>query len=198
MRTPQRSRARGLLATAVITGAGLLVVAPGATSAPAPAPKSFFVGIWEGMYPNSVSLDNVEMGTGKACQLCHVDPNGGDNYNAYGWAIKVQMDAGKDAATAMGLVESMDSDGDAAGASNLAEIVVGTQPGWVPGPNNTHYDGSGPTATNQMPPAGILGELDPSLAGDVTNISATTGGSQSLSLAAARPSRPSPTCSSAA
>ena len=58
-------------------------------------------------------------------------------------------------------IESLDSDGDPGGTSNIDEIDADTQPGWTDGPNNTIYFDDGSTQTGQSAPAGILGNLDP-------------------------------------
>jgi hypothetical protein len=112
-------------------------------------------------YPGSQSDDNVLGGTGKSCQLCHRDSNGGDPYNAYGWDIKLKMDAGMSSSAAIVAIEAFDSDGDPGGTNNIDEINGGTQPGWTDGPNNTIYFDNGSTQTGQLPPSGILGDLDP-------------------------------------
>jgi hypothetical protein len=112
-------------------------------------------------YPSSQSDDNVLGGTGKTCQLCHRDSNGGEPWNGYGWDIKQLVDGGMSASDAMLAVEALDSDGDPGGTSNIDEINGGNQPGWTNGPNNTIFFDDGSTQTGQLPPSGILGDLDP-------------------------------------
>ncbi len=112
-------------------------------------------------YPSSQSLTNVTSGAGNSCQFCHQSSGGGDPYNAYGWALKGQIDGGASITTALQTVESLNSDGDPAGSSNLTEINANTQPGWRTGASNTIYFANGTTQTNQSPPTGILGSMDP-------------------------------------
>lgn len=119
----------------------------------------FYVGSWTAAYPTSSSLDHVLNGTGDSCQLCHRDGNGGNGWNAYGWEIKEIFNQTGDLDMAILDAEGVDSDGD--GNSNIDEIDADTQPGWTPGPNNTIFFNNGSTQTNQNPPAGILGDLDP-------------------------------------
>jgi parallel beta-helix repeat protein len=119
---------------------------------------------WQGRYgAASPSGDNAE------CQLCHVEANGGDPWNGYGWDI---LDALADPACdlnedgvvsndeAFFCVELDNSDGDGSEFDNVLEIGLGTQPGWTEGPFNTFYFSSGLTLTNQPPPDDI-GPLDP-------------------------------------
>ena len=121
-------------------------------------PKSSYGTAFTSAYPGSFSLSNVQTGTGKTCQLCHESSSGGDGYNAYGWALKIEIDGGSSTAAALATVEASDSDGD--GDSNIDEINASTQPGWTPGNNNTIFFDGGGTTLNQPPPGGILGALD--------------------------------------
>ena len=109
-----------------------------------------------------------DAGTNAACQLCHVNTNGGSPWNGYGWDIRDALaDPGCDLnlngvvsnAEAFFCVELDNSDGDGSGIDNITEIGLGTQPGWTEGPFNTHYSRSGTTEGN-LPPEGI-GPLDP-------------------------------------
>ena len=122
----------------------------------------FYLGTWQGIYPSSMSDDNVDNGTGASCQLCHRDDNGGDPFNAYGWELKEEFEILFDMSAAIVASASVDSDGD--GTSNGDEIAADTQPGWTDGANNTIYFEDGSTQSNQSPPGAILGDLDP--AGD--------------------------------
>ena len=126
----------------------------------------FFGTAWENTYPSSQSLANVDNGTGSTCALCHSDINGGDGWNLYGWQLRMltQTQIFEDA---LAMVEGSDGDGDPGATSNLAEITAHTQPGWTVGPNNTHYFSDGSTLPGQLPPPGILGDLDPSLDLDI-------------------------------
>jgi parallel beta-helix repeat protein len=109
-----------------------------------------------------------DAGTNAACQLCHVNTNGGSPWNGYGWDIRDALaDPGCDLnlngvvsnAEAFFCVELDNSDGDGSGIDNITEIGLGTQPGWTEGPFNTHYSRSGTTEGN-LPPEGI-GPVDP-------------------------------------
>jgi parallel beta-helix repeat protein len=119
---------------------------------------------WQSRYgATSPSGDNAE------CQLCHVEANGGDPWNGYGWDIDGALnDPGCDFNGSGGVsndeaffcVELLNSDQDGSDYDNVAEIGLGTQPGWTNGAFNTYYFRSGQTLTNQLPPEDI-GALDP-------------------------------------
>ncbi len=112
--------------------------------------------------------DTSASGDNAACQLCHVETNGGSPWNGYGWDIRDALaDPGCDLnangvvsnAEAFFCVELDNSDGDGSGFDNITEIGLSTQPGWTEGPFNTHYSRSGTTEGN-LPPGGI-GPIDP-------------------------------------
>ena len=153
MRTVRTARVPSFVAPAL----GLLALA---LASPASA-KSSYGGVWSGLYPNSLSDDNVVMGTGTSCQLCHSEVNGGDGYNGYGWDMRTFMQGGASISDAILMSEGLDSDADPTGSTNLVEIQSDTQPGWTDGNNNTIYFKDGSTTQNQPPPSGILGSLDP-------------------------------------
>jgi hypothetical protein len=163
MRTPPSPRliqaslrvVSGRVSTRLLLGL-VACLALGWTVAESSFPTDFFF-----TYPTSQSDDHVVGGTGQACQLCHRDPDGDEPWNGYGWDIKQMMDGGLTVQAAIPAVESMDSDGDPGGTSNLDEINAGHQPGWTNGPNNTVFFKNGSSQTGQLPPAGILGDLDP-------------------------------------
>ncbi len=119
-----------------------------------------FVTTWVGMYPDSTTDDHVVSGTGSACMICHWGPNGGPTWNAYGWRIRDNLNAGMAIADAISEAGTANTDGDPVGAAGLIEIGAGTQPGWTPGPNNTRFTPTTQTA-NQNPPSSSLGTLDP-------------------------------------
>lgn len=119
----------------------------------------FYLGTWQGVYPSSLSDDNVIGGTGSSCQLCHRDDNGNDPFNAYGWDLREEYEVLFDMPAAIAAVGGDDSDGD--GISNNDEIAADTQPGWTEGANNTIFFEDGSTQGGQSPPAAILGDLDP-------------------------------------
>ena len=119
---------------------------------------------WQSRYgASSPSGDNA------VCQLCHVDANGGNPWNGYGWDIGGALnDPGCDFNNNGGVsneeaffcVELLNSDGDGSEVDNVTEIGLGTQPGWTEGEFNTYFFKSGQTETNQVPPLDI-GPLDP-------------------------------------
>ena len=102
-------------------------------------------GTFRTTYPNSLSQD-------ASCQLCHMAPNGGDGWNAYGWSIRQGIkDNGLEIAAAIAAVEALDADGN--GVSNLDEINAGRLPGWTLGAVNTVYFKDNTTMVNQLPPS---------------------------------------------
>jgi hypothetical protein len=125
------------------------------------APKPSYIFDFDALYPVSQSDENVENGTGTVCQMCHQSTLGQDGWNPYGWSLRQLIDAGTDPIDAFTMVGTENADGDAGGASNEDEIAADTQPGWTTGSNNTIYFMDGSTLTNQRPPSGILGDLDP-------------------------------------
>ncbi|MFQ5804173.1 MAG: choice-of-anchor D domain-containing protein [Candidatus Methylomirabilales bacterium] len=145
----------------------MLFVALGVCIGAGPAmARGTFLSPWQSTYPASLSDDNVINGTGKSCQLCHRDSSGGDPWNGYGWDIKLGLDAGLSTADAITAIEALNSDMDPGNFENYnpgpgGEIDQNTQPGWTGGPNNTIYFKNGTTATGQLPPGNILGNLDP-------------------------------------
>ena len=120
-----------------------------------------YLNAWNARYPTSKSSQNVLLGTGAGCQLCHEFQTGDDFWNGYGRAVFMELNAGKNISQALAAVEGLNSDGDPSGATNLQEIQADSQPGWTDGPNNTLYDIGGAYKFNQTAPAGILGSLDP-------------------------------------
>jgi hypothetical protein len=123
------------------------------------------LGDWQGFYrPPSTSGDAA------ACQLCHVETNGGEPFNAYGWDILLALEDdfcdlseppdGVDNLEAFMCVELEDSDSDLAASDNLTEIDASTQPGWTHGESNTYHSTTAPPLVNQPPPDDI-GPLDP-------------------------------------
>jgi len=126
-------------------------------ASPAFALQSFLTQ-WQNIsYPSSSSDD-------AQCQLCHVNSNGGQPWNAYGWQIRAEYRSnGFDIAQAISnAAQPNNSDNDPCtpdanamppiSCDNLDEITAGTQPGWTIGENNTHYFSGGSTTTNNLPP----------------------------------------------
>jgi hypothetical protein len=156
--------ARVFLRTAVLA-VGCLAVAPSTALA--------FPNIandWEDYYGpggtsgiGSNSMINMNDATGSRCQVCHVESNGGEPWNAYGWALR-EAGAGGDAVAAFMAVEGEDSDGN--GDTNLEEIASDAQPGWTTtgnlafAPDGTEPipDGNIPGATPLDPPSDSDGD----------------------------------------
>ena len=119
---------------------------------------------WQDRYnPPSLSGDNAD------CQLCHVEANGGNPWNGYGWDLRDALaDLGCDLngngvvsnEEAFFCVELDNSDNDGSGVDNVTEIGLDTQPGWTNGPNNSYFFRSGEIALDNPPPSGI-GAVDP-------------------------------------
>ncbi|MBV7329393.1 hypothetical protein KFU94_14310 [Chloroflexi bacterium TSY] len=71
-------------------------------------------GTWRDTYPASLSSN-------ASCQLCHMNPTGGDGWNAYGWSIRQGIkESGLSIADAIAAAEALDADGN--GKTNLEEI----------------------------------------------------------------------------
>ncbi|NNF17424.1 MAG: multicopper oxidase domain-containing protein, partial [Gammaproteobacteria bacterium] len=77
---------------------------------------------------DSNTMDIMDAATGKRCQVCHRDRNGGSPWNAYGWSLR-QAGADTDAVAAFIAVEAQDADGNS--DTNLVEIMADAQPGWT-------------------------------------------------------------------
>jgi polyvinyl alcohol dehydrogenase (cytochrome) len=100
--------------------------------------------LWQAIYPASHTMTNLPV----ACNLCHISPGGGLNFNSYGTQIRAGLAQGLSFTLAVQAAESLASTS-ALGSSftNLQEITANSQPGW--------------TATSASLPAGIAGLLDP-------------------------------------
>jgi hypothetical protein len=116
---------------------------------------------WDVMYATRSASHSSAVG----CKLCHgAGVESAANVNAYGNALKplplptppqVRSAASIDARLLA--VEAMNSDGDPQGATNLEEILQGTQPGWT---------GSAPVTATLDPPPWRL---------SINNVSASEG-----------------------
>ena len=140
-----------------VSGIGALLAA--ATSCAFPQTLN----AWEDRYGAT-----SDSGLNAACQLCHVESNGGSPWNGYGWDIRDALaDPGCDLNSngvvsndeAFFCVEMDNSDNDGSGVDNVTETGLSTQPGWTAGPFNTHYSRTGAIDGN-LPPDDI-GQLDP-------------------------------------
>ncbi|MCF6281733.1 MAG: PKD domain-containing protein [Candidatus Polarisedimenticolaceae bacterium] len=151
------------------------LLTPLATLVSAPPAYAFnsILNNWIATYPASMTDENASA-AGSACALCHV-PGDYGQFNGYGWDLKVN---GRDFLA----VESLNSDSDPTGASNLEEINASTQPGWTIGANNA-INGGGVT-NSALPPSGITGELDPLAANQppITNPNGPYSGTEGVSL----------------
>ena len=91
----------------------------------------------------------------RGCQLCHVNLDGGEPWNLYGFEIRdnyIELFASNDIKGAIESIESNDSDSDPQGRSNLEEIQLNPDPGWSPGPTNTWIYKDGLAIEAQFPP----------------------------------------------
>jgi len=132
-----------------------------------------FLDAWQEIYEDS---NSDELG----CQLCHVNPAGGQPWNAYGANIRGVLSAlnalggspsTQDLEEAIENSESMNIDDDPSGGTVLDEINNHYQPGWTVGNNNTIFSKGAnnnsplvPTP-NQPPPQFSLDstQLDPAI-----------------------------------
>lgn len=89
---------------------------------------------WQDYYESSLSDDNLKKNKQNICLLCHIKPEGGEPWNAYGWTHK-NKNAIENPEEAFKKVEQDNSDSDKNGQSNIFEISKGSQPGW-----NKHKD----------------------------------------------------------
>ena len=124
--------------------------------------RSSYYTIWQELYPDSLTGQNIIDGRGRSCALCHELDNG-SAFNAYGWRMRMGMNDGLTADQAILAAEGYDSDVDPSQSENFSEIAVHTQPGWTDGPYNRIFFKEGAPLDNQLPPDRILGFLDPDL-----------------------------------
>jgi len=113
--------------SAVLLGFVLLLIAGGNSAIALP----IFLDEWRKVYPDSNS-DRTE------CQLCHLSESGDEPWNAYGFDIReeyIRLSRLNMRAAITG-VETINSDGDPEGLSNLMEIEQSLDPGWKLGDQN--------------------------------------------------------------
>ncbi len=108
---------------------------------------------WQDYYKNSLSDDKLKQAKKSICLLCHVKPEGGEPWNAYGWKLK-SRNVIEEPEKAFKSIEQDNSDLDRSGQSNIFEISKGSQPGWNKHENNWSYyrDGKREITT---PPEGL-------------------------------------------
>ena len=140
---------------ALVSTVGLIVACGSLAHA-----HSSYLSTWQSVYPSSSSDDIVISGTGSSCQLCHFTTGGGGNWNAYGWKMHLNIQAGQTVLNAIQNCGPLNSDLDPTSATNAVEIAQSAQPGWTPGPNNTEYLPSS-NIPGLNPPVNIGGALDP-------------------------------------
>lgn len=107
-----------------------------------------FLATWKRIYPDSSSSK-------RECQLCHQRKDGGDGWNAYGITIRfalLDIFGGFDIDAAIVEVQHENADLDSAGLTNLQEIEMGLDPGWVAGNNNEIVFKNFQILLNQPPP----------------------------------------------
>ena len=142
---------------------------------------------WEAWYGpgggaaiDSNSMIIMDTATGKRCQVCHRDRNGGSPWNAYGWAL-LQAGAGSDAIAAFVATEGTDSDGN--GDSNLVEITQDAQPGWTD-TGNVAFEANGTQSAIPDQDIPTASPLDPPPASAWACCFADTGGCSVLTESA--------------
>jgi cellulose 1,4-beta-cellobiosidase len=126
---------------------GALVSLAALTVCPPVHATKTFLSEWRATYPDSTSADNLE----SACALCHAGSTKDNAYNGYGWDFKQKN-------FSFSAIESLNSDDDPSGGSNLEEINADTQPGWTEGANNVINGGA--VSSNELPAEIIAGALD--------------------------------------
>ena len=155
-RAPRGGARRGIGASALVVGSlvTLLALPTVATG------RNSYLANWQVAYPSSLSDNNA------SCTLCHA-PGDTSMLNAYGY----QVQSNGTTTTAIAAIGGLNADGDAGGATNLAEINANAQPGWTAGATNVLYDvGTGSiVSTTELPPSGI-GLIDPTVAPTPTPI----------------------------
>jgi len=100
---------------------------------------SSFIDSWQSLYPNSTSASDLR------CQLCHLQRDGGEPWNAYGNDIRRIFNQDLDPNTrtieqAFRMSELLNSDQDSPAVNNIEEINSNQQPAWKPGRTNSAFD----------------------------------------------------------
>jgi len=71
--------------TGILTGVAVLWMVginPATNSTASALPP--FLNEWSDQYPDSLTDDNLNNGSGSFCQVCHAEPSGGGSWNGYG------------------------------------------------------------------------------------------------------------------
>lgn len=138
--------------------------------------QSSYLSTWSSTYPGSTSDNSA------SCQLCHAAST--SNLNPYGHELCIS-NAGSIGNRILS-VESINSDADPTGSTNITETNANTQPGWTPGNVNPTYSRNTCIATGvvEPPPGFISGNLDPASANmpPVANANGPYNGTVNISL----------------
>ncbi len=171
-----RSLPSRLVLVSALASLGVLTISPPVLA------KSSYLTSWRSSYPDSTSEESFEV----PCGLCHTTQY--SQLNAYGWDFSQKLKS-LSVTESIKAIESLNSDNDPNGTTNLEEIKANTQPGWTEGPNNvisTTYDTSaGTVSTNAAPLALIAGMLDAAAANQapVADIGGPYSGTEKIALA---------------
>jgi len=139
----QVSRPTRLVLVCALVSLGTLSISP-----PVQATSSL-LRLWRSAYPNSTSDDDLA----DPCALYHSDKY--SQLNAHGSAYQ---NKGLD----FSAIESLNSDGDPNGTSNLDEINANTQPVWTEGAHNVLNTTGGAAVSNTALPVEVVaGTYDP-------------------------------------
>jgi hypothetical protein len=139
-----------------LLGAGILAAMPSAFA------LNSFSKTWKSIYPAS--------GTGDAgCAVCHGTST--SNLNAYGGSLCAAFSGSipADVTTYLLAIESLNSDGDSTGSSNIQEINASAQPGWTTVTQLYSTDvatGCPAIGAPILPPATVPLPYDPPVNGD--------------------------------
>ena len=109
-----------------------------------------FLNAWRDIYPDS-NADDI---AGTGCQVCHLNDNGNEPWNEYGWTIRQIYNANQfDIVDAINTAADFDVDNDPLGISSEDEINRSFQPGWTEGEINTVFSANGVETNGVLPPA---------------------------------------------
>jgi len=125
-------------------------------------------------YPISTAGTTAWSTNSNRCNVCH-SSGGGTDLNPYGRAWAAEHNTGISTEQAFTNVQSLNSDGNAGGATNLTEIIGNAQPGWTTGTIQLYdINALTPTVTTTSPPPGLVGPLDPAPTTTTTTTTTTT------------------------
>ncbi len=105
-----------------------------------------YLDAWQSRYSASSSNE-------AGCQLCHMNRDGGDGWNVYGWQLRNDIIlSGRSLDTAFRNAEGLDLDIDPVKALTITEIELGAQPGWVSTSTNVVSFKDGSKIFGLLPP----------------------------------------------